>query len=43
MSGARNFFDREVVAREGVGWISHQVATYIDIVVRAKAAAAPLP
>ncbi len=43
MSGARNFFNREVVEREGVAWITQQVATYIDIVARAKASTAPLP
>lgn len=43
VSGARNFFDREMVAREGAGWITRQVATYIEIVARAKEAAGPLP
>jgi 2-dehydro-3-deoxyphosphogluconate aldolase/(4S)-4-hydroxy-2-oxoglutarate aldolase len=43
VSGARNFFNREVVAREGVAWITQQVTTYIDIVARAKASAGPLP
>jgi 2-dehydro-3-deoxyphosphogluconate aldolase / (4S)-4-hydroxy-2-oxoglutarate aldolase len=43
VSGARNFFNRDVVAREGVAWITHQVATYIDIVARAKVSAGPLP
>jgi 2-dehydro-3-deoxyphosphogluconate aldolase/(4S)-4-hydroxy-2-oxoglutarate aldolase len=43
VSGARNFFNREVVAREGLAWITDQVATYIDIVARARATADPLP
>lgn len=43
VSGARNFFDREAVAREGLTWITDQVAAYIDIVARAKATADPLP
>jgi 2-keto-3-deoxy-6-phosphogluconate aldolase len=43
VSGARNVFNREVVRREGVAWITQQVAAYIDIVARAKASAAPLP
>jgi 2-dehydro-3-deoxyphosphogluconate aldolase / (4S)-4-hydroxy-2-oxoglutarate aldolase len=43
VSGARNFFNREVVEREGVAWITQQVATYIDIVARARATAGPLP
>jgi 2-dehydro-3-deoxyphosphogluconate aldolase/(4S)-4-hydroxy-2-oxoglutarate aldolase len=43
ISGARNFFDREAVAREGLAWITRQVATYIDIVAQAKADAGPLP
>jgi 2-dehydro-3-deoxyphosphogluconate aldolase/(4S)-4-hydroxy-2-oxoglutarate aldolase len=43
VSGARNFFNREAVAREGLTWITDQVAAYIDIVARAKATAEPLP
>ena len=43
ISGARNFFNREAVAREGLAWITDQVATYIDIVARAKATAEPMP
>ena len=43
VSGARNFFNREAVAREGLTWITDQVAAYIDIVARAKATADPLP
>ena len=43
VSGARNFFNRELVEREGVAWITQQVAAYIDIVARAKVSAGPLP
>lgn len=43
VSGARNFFNREAVAREGLSWITDQVAAYIEIVARAKATAEPLP
>ena len=34
VSGARNFFNREAVAREGLAWITDQVATYIDSSLR---------
>ena len=43
VSGARNFFNRELVEREGLGWIAGQVAAYIDVVAGAKASAGPLP
>lgn len=43
ISGARNFFDREMVQNEGVGWITRQVAQYIDIVAQARTEANPLP
>ena len=43
VSGARNFFDREAVARDGLPWITRQVAAYIDIVARARTTAGPLP
>jgi 2-dehydro-3-deoxyphosphogluconate aldolase / (4S)-4-hydroxy-2-oxoglutarate aldolase len=43
VSGARNFFNREAVAREGLVWITDQVAAYIDVVARAKATSEPLP
>ena len=43
VSGARNFFNRDAVAREGLAWITDQVATYIDLVAQAKATAEPLP
>jgi 2-dehydro-3-deoxyphosphogluconate aldolase/(4S)-4-hydroxy-2-oxoglutarate aldolase len=43
ISGARNFFDREMVQQHGVGWITERVAQYIKIVAEAKASARPLP
>ena len=43
ISGARNFFDYEMVKKEGVAWVTRQVATYIEIVAKAKADAPPLP
>ncbi|HVO42537.1 MAG TPA: bifunctional 4-hydroxy-2-oxoglutarate aldolase/2-dehydro-3-deoxy-phosphogluconate aldolase [Aggregatilineales bacterium] len=43
VSGARNFFDREMVIKHGITWISQQTATYIKIVAEAKADAHPLP
>lgn len=43
VSGARNFFNPELVAREGQVWTTRQISTYIDIVTRAKADRNPLP
>jgi 2-dehydro-3-deoxyphosphogluconate aldolase/(4S)-4-hydroxy-2-oxoglutarate aldolase len=43
VSGARNFFDRDAVAREGAEWITAQVAAFIEIVAQARASAEPLP
>ncbi len=43
VSGARNFFDRGAVEREGLDWITRQVAAYIHIVADARATAPPLP
>jgi len=43
VSGARNFFDRETVEREGAGWITRQVQIYMEIVARAREEAPPLP
>lgn len=43
VSGARNFFNREAVEREGLAWITQQVSAYIEIIARAKATAGPLP
>lgn len=43
VSGARNFFDREAVEREGTGWITRQVQLYMEIVARAREEAPPVP
>jgi 2-dehydro-3-deoxyphosphogluconate aldolase / (4S)-4-hydroxy-2-oxoglutarate aldolase len=43
ISGARNFFDAEQVAQQGMGWITEQARKYIQIVAEAKATAYPLP
>lgn len=43
ISGARNFFDREMVQQHGVSWITERVAHYIRIVAEAKAKLPPLP
>jgi 2-dehydro-3-deoxyphosphogluconate aldolase/(4S)-4-hydroxy-2-oxoglutarate aldolase len=43
VSGARNFFDHEIVNRHGIGWITEQVAKYIEIVAEAKRTAYLLP
>ncbi len=43
ISGARNFFDRTAVEREGTGWITKQVALYMQIVAEARASSEPLP
>lgn len=43
ISGARNFFDREMVKRNGPEWITARVRQYIEIVAQAKATARPLP
>lgn len=43
VSGARTFMDREKVAAEGMGWITKEVAKYVEIVRKAKENAPPLP
>jgi 2-dehydro-3-deoxyphosphogluconate aldolase/(4S)-4-hydroxy-2-oxoglutarate aldolase len=43
ISGARNFFDYEMVKQQGVAWVTRQVAAYIEIVAGARQAAPPLP
>ncbi len=43
VSGARTFMDREKIAAEGMGWITEQVARYVEIVRKAKEKAPPLP
>jgi 2-dehydro-3-deoxyphosphogluconate aldolase/(4S)-4-hydroxy-2-oxoglutarate aldolase len=43
VSGARNFFDQEMVRKEGLEWITHQIETYIRIVAQARSDLPPLP
>lgn len=43
VSGARNFFDREMVRQHGLGWITDRVEQYIKIVAEAKTAAKARP
>lgn len=43
ISGARNFFDREMVEQHGLKWITERVSQFIKIVAEAKANAKPLP
>lgn len=43
ISGARNFFDREMVERHGPKWITERIAEYIRIVAEARTSAKPLP
>jgi len=43
VSGARNFFDRQMVEQHGLGWVTEQVARYIQIVAEARANAYALP
>jgi 2-dehydro-3-deoxyphosphogluconate aldolase/(4S)-4-hydroxy-2-oxoglutarate aldolase len=43
ISGARNFFNYEMVQKHGASWVSEQVAKYIELVAEAKRTAPPLP
>jgi 2-dehydro-3-deoxyphosphogluconate aldolase / (4S)-4-hydroxy-2-oxoglutarate aldolase len=43
ISGARNFFDYAMVKKNGAGWVTEQVAAYIEIVGEARRSAPPLP
>lgn len=43
ISGARNFFNYEMVQKHGPQWVSEQVAKYIALVAEAKSTAPPLP
>ncbi len=43
ISGARNFFNYDMVKQHGVGWVTEQVARYIVIVAEARKDAPPLP
>ena len=43
VSGARTFMNHEKIAAEGMGWISRQVAKYIEVVQEAKRDLPALP
>jgi 2-dehydro-3-deoxyphosphogluconate aldolase/(4S)-4-hydroxy-2-oxoglutarate aldolase len=43
VSGARTFMDRDKIAAEGIGWITGQVARYVEIVRKAKENLPELP
>jgi 2-dehydro-3-deoxyphosphogluconate aldolase/(4S)-4-hydroxy-2-oxoglutarate aldolase len=43
ISGARNFFNYEMVKKHGNGWITEQIKKYIQIVAEARQIAPPLP
>jgi len=43
VSGARTFMNHEKIAAEGMGWISRQVARYIEVIHEAKKDLPPLP
>jgi 2-dehydro-3-deoxyphosphogluconate aldolase/(4S)-4-hydroxy-2-oxoglutarate aldolase len=43
VSGARTFMDREKIAAEGIGWITRQVARYVEIIRKAKENLPELP
>jgi 2-dehydro-3-deoxyphosphogluconate aldolase / (4S)-4-hydroxy-2-oxoglutarate aldolase len=36
VSGARTFMNREMIAKEGLAWITRQVAAFIDVIRKAK-------
>jgi 2-dehydro-3-deoxyphosphogluconate aldolase/(4S)-4-hydroxy-2-oxoglutarate aldolase len=37
VSGARTFMDRQKIEREGLGWLTRQVAAFVEVVKSAKA------
>lgn len=43
VSGARTFMDRQRIAAEGVGWITAQVARYVELIRKAKQDLPELP
>lgn len=43
VSGARNFFDYDMVKQHGVSWITEQCKKYMQIVAEARKLAPPLP
>lgn len=36
VSGARTFMNREMIKKEGIGWITKQVATFVEIIKKLK-------
>jgi 2-dehydro-3-deoxyphosphogluconate aldolase / (4S)-4-hydroxy-2-oxoglutarate aldolase len=43
VSGARTFMDRDKIAAQGIGWITGQVARYVEIIRKAKENLPELP
>lgn len=43
VSGARTFMDHEKIAEEGIGWITRQVAKYVETIRKAKEDLPELP
>lgn len=43
VSGARTFMDRDKIGKEGIGWITKQVAKFIEIIKEAKKDLPELP
>lgn len=43
VSGARTFMNRDMIEKEGVGWITKQVSRFIDIIKKAKEDLPELP
>lgn len=43
VSGARTFMNREKIAAEGIGWITSQIASYVEIIREAKDRLPELP
>ncbi|MHB0956937.1 MAG: bifunctional 4-hydroxy-2-oxoglutarate aldolase/2-dehydro-3-deoxy-phosphogluconate aldolase [Pirellulaceae bacterium] len=43
VSGARTFMNREKIAAEGLGWITRQVARYVELIAEAKQDLPELP
>ena len=43
VSGARTFMDQEKIAKEGIGWVTQQVARFIEVIRAAKQNLPDLP
>jgi 2-dehydro-3-deoxyphosphogluconate aldolase/(4S)-4-hydroxy-2-oxoglutarate aldolase len=43
VSGARTFMNREKIAKEGIGWITGQVASFIEVIRKAKQSLHDIP